>query len=100
MPSQLRWDELGLLLRLRASGARPCRICDTETSSADTWNRKRDKRKVEARLGLTEFPEADSISGGGVRFRDRTGLLLAVGYDRVLYGDHGESDELCCRSIP
>jgi hypothetical protein len=104
----LRWDEMGLLLRLRASEALPCRICDAEPSAADTWNRRRDKRKVEARLGLTEFPQAGKSSSSGVRFRDRTGLLIAVGYERVLYGDHGgfggtaaaRASDLCLPACP
>lgn len=38
------------------------------------------------RLGLTEFPDPTRPP---VQFRDKYGVLLALGYTRVLYGDHG-----------
>lgn len=57
-------------------------------TSADSGNRRRDKRKVEKRLKLVEGGE------GARALCDRDGRLLASGYERVCYGDHGPYLEL------
>mmetsp|Transcript_50241 Transcript_50241/g.162655 ORF Transcript_50241/g.162655 Transcript_50241/m.162655 type:complete len:417 (-) Transcript_50241:238-1488(-) len=54
------------------------------SSTADSSNRMRDKRKVEAKLKLPEFGDECTV------FCDaRDGRRVAVGYLRVVYGDHG-----------
>ena len=60
-------------------------------SSADTWQRARDKARVERRLGLPEWAAAGTQP---FEFRDKSGLVVARGYTRVLYGDHGAYLEL------
>jgi len=54
-------------------------------STADSPNRLRDKLKIEHDLGLTE------IGDSSTKFRERggAGRLVARGYLRMLYGDHG-----------
>lgn len=46
-------------------------------------NRLRDKRRVEQRCGLAEHGDAKTV------FLTPRGALFAVGYVRVVYGDHG-----------
>lgn len=60
------------------------------TSTADTWKRKVDKQKVEKRLRLAEF----GTPGETIRIEDKQGELIATGYVRVLYGDHGAYVEI------
>ena len=84
------------------------------TTTADSRNRKRDKRKVEQKLGLTEFPATPCSNKGAssennkgpssstslpaapvaVKLYDLEGTWLAEGYERVVYGDHGPYVEL------
>mmetsp|Transcript_38906 Transcript_38906/g.61520 ORF Transcript_38906/g.61520 Transcript_38906/m.61520 type:complete len:635 (+) Transcript_38906:60-1964(+) len=54
-------------------------------STADTWNRIRDKERVEKDLNLKEFGNAETV------FVERADPLTVIGtgYRRVLYGDHG-----------
>ena len=63
-----------------------------EETQADTPHRRRDKRKVETRLGLVESGEAGRL------LYDATAAEgdepLAVGYRRVVYGDAGAYVEL------
>ena len=78
----------------------------TASSTADTWQRARDKARVERRLGLPERPPATPpatplaepaeppTSSTTFEFRDKSGLVIARGYTRVLYGDHGAYIEL------
>ena len=52
-------------------------------TTADSWNRIRDKQVLEYRTGLTE-------EGNETRkFYSKKGTLLAKGYIRIVYGDHG-----------
>lgn len=55
-----------------------------QKSTADSWNRLRDQEKIEGELGLSEH-------GGTTDFYAKAtpDLLVAKGYDRVVYGDHG-----------
>lgn len=46
-------------------------------------NRLRDKHRVEQLLGLNEWGDADT------QFLLRDGRLFAIGYRRIVYGDHG-----------
>ncbi|CAE7721289.1 unnamed protein product [Symbiodinium pilosum] len=57
----------------------------TFRSTVDSWNRKRDRKWVENRLGI---PEEGDGSTTFVNELD-TSVVIAVGYRRVLYGDHG-----------
>lgn len=52
-------------------------------TTADTPNRIRDKRRVELATGLQE------TGNDSTRFFTYKGLLVAVGYTRIVYGDHG-----------
>lgn len=52
-------------------------------STACYPNRQRDRLRVEATLGLLEFGNAETA------FYTPIGTLFAVGYRRVVYGDHG-----------
>ncbi|CAK0794333.1 unnamed protein product [Prorocentrum cordatum] len=63
--------------------------CGLGSSSADCWNRLRDKARVEGELGLSE-------DGGDVELHDASNpsCLVATGYTRVVYGDHGAYLEL------
>mmetsp|Transcript_91407 Transcript_91407/g.263864 ORF Transcript_91407/g.263864 Transcript_91407/m.263864 type:complete len:273 (+) Transcript_91407:77-895(+) len=56
-----------------------------ESSTADCWNRFRDKARVEGELGLSEHGSPD------IEFRDAADpkTVVAHGYRRVVYGDHG-----------
>mmetsp|Transcript_119720 Transcript_119720/g.343972 ORF Transcript_119720/g.343972 Transcript_119720/m.343972 type:complete len:268 (-) Transcript_119720:107-910(-) len=58
---------------------------ETTASTADCWNRLRDKERVEGELGLDEFGAPD------VEFRDAFDpkTVVARGYQRIVYGDHG-----------
>lgn len=58
---------------------------DARDTAADTWNRRRDKDLVEAELGLAEGGDAllELFDVG------RPQTLIARGYTRVVYGDHG-----------
>ena len=56
------------------------------TTSADTWQRARDKAKVEKKLGLAEHPDFSHTSPL-VEFRDKSGLVVARGYTRVRCGE-------------
>lgn len=70
-------------------------------STADCWNRLRDKQRVEAELGIREFGVAD------VDFFDASApdIKVACGYERVVYGDHGpyiefRTDQIVWSSLP
>lgn len=54
-------------------------------STADSWNRRRDKNRVEGALHISEWGNEDTI------FVDpmEPDVTLAKGYQRILYGDHG-----------
>mmetsp|Transcript_35996 Transcript_35996/g.78762 ORF Transcript_35996/g.78762 Transcript_35996/m.78762 type:complete len:210 (-) Transcript_35996:127-756(-) len=58
-------------------------------STADNWNRLRDKSVVEAELGLSE-------EGAEVELHDASSpeKLIARGYRRIVFGDHGPYVEL------
>ena len=58
-------------------------------SAADTKERRAARYKVEKRLGLAEEPAPESALAMYTLFLDKSGAALAVGYARVLYGDHG-----------
>lgn len=46
-------------------------------------NRLDDKDRVESECGIVEFGNANRV------FRTKGGQIFAVGYERVVYGDHG-----------
>ena len=55
-----------------------------DISTVDSWNRRRDRDRIERRWGLPEFPER------GVQYTFwAEGQVVAQGYNRVVYGDHG-----------
>lgn len=61
-----------------------------------TMNRLTDQRRVQKRLGLAEVGDSHTVfferaPGTSAVIR---GAVLAVGYERVLYGDHGPYVEL------
>eukprot|EP00933_Yihiella_yeosuensis_P021438 TRINITY_DN16951_c2_g1_i1.p1 TRINITY_DN16951_c2_g1~~TRINITY_DN16951_c2_g1_i1.p1 ORF type:complete len:374 (+),score=41.08 TRINITY_DN16951_c2_g1_i1:96-1124(+) len=64
-------------------------------------NRERDKNRVESALGLSEFGDSAtefySVRCGG--------LPIGLGYDRIVYGDHGpyvefSSHQICWSTFP
>lgn len=57
----------------------------TFRSTVDSWNRKRDRKWVEKKLGIAEKGNSTTVF---VNELD-TSTVIAVGYRRVLYGDHG-----------
>jgi len=57
-------------------------------TTADSWNRIRDKERIETTLNLSE--EGNETT----KFYSPKGTLLAVGYERIVYGDHGPYIEL------
>lgn len=58
-------------------------VNDIFTTTAIYPNREKDKKLIDEMIGLIE-------SGSPyVKFYTRLGLLLAVGYIRIVYGDHG-----------
>mmetsp|Transcript_59919 Transcript_59919/g.111024 ORF Transcript_59919/g.111024 Transcript_59919/m.111024 type:complete len:234 (-) Transcript_59919:118-819(-) len=70
------------------------------TSTADCWNRVREKDLVEGELGLPEY-------GMRVDLFDAScpGCRVADGYTRVVYGDHGayvelDPSQVCWESLP
>lgn len=56
-------------------------------------NRQKDKRRVEALYRLEEFGSPDR------KFYSPRGLLLAIGYKRMVYGDHGPYIEFAPENI-
>ena len=54
-----------------------------ETSTVDSPNRERDRKFVEAEWELSEFGDSD------YEFYTMMGTLIAIGYVRMVYGDHG-----------
>jgi len=54
-------------------------------STVDSWNRERDQRRIEKKLGIPE--EGDNVTVFVNELDDSA--VIAVGYRRVLYGDHG-----------
>jgi hypothetical protein len=67
-----------------------------------TMNRLMDQRRVQVKLGLSEVGDSHTV------FRERlpkdvgtsaAGPILAVGYERVLYGDHGPYIEFSAEQI-
>jgi hypothetical protein len=63
------------------------------TTTAIYPNRIADKERIERTQGLAEFGDEDT------EFRTRKGTLLAKGYVRVVYGDHGPYIEFEPRHI-
>jgi len=62
-------------------------------TTADNFVRRKAKARVESRLQLTE------AGTQATRFYDKQGVLLATGYQRVLYGDHGAYVEMAAEQI-
>jgi len=61
-------------------------------------NRQRDKHRVESTLGLGEF--GDEFTEFYLRPQDDSrAIMLARGYERVVYGDHGPYVEFLSRQI-
>eukprot|EP00435_Cladocopium_sp_Y103_P029253 s2757_g7.t1 len=54
-------------------------------STVDSWNRERDQWRIEKKLGLPEEGDDTTVF---VNEKDAS-AVIAVGYRRVLYGDHG-----------
>merc|ERR1719188_2861300 len=71
------------------------------SSTAVLPNRERDKHRVENSLGLPEFGDATTEF-----YAAKSGLLpVALGYDRIVYGDHGpyvefSPEHICWDSFP
>ena len=61
------------------------------SSTADSWNRQRDKAYIETSLKLPEFAEMLREPEEYPKFYSLGvgGELVARGYHRVVYGDHG-----------
>ena len=62
-------------------------------------NRVSDKAKVERRLGLQEHGSEDVI------FLTSKGTVIATGYVRIVYGDHGpyielRREQIACKLVP
>lgn len=71
-------------------------------STAKFENREFDKQRVENSLGLPEFGDATTEFWG---LRDYGFIPLALGYDRIVYGDHGpyvefSPEHICWTSFP
>lgn len=65
------------------------------SSTAFLPNRESDKRRVEETLGLSEFGDNSTQF-----YAARSGLVpVGVGYDRIVYGDHGPYVELSTHHI-
>jgi len=62
-------------------------------TTATTANRLADKARIERELGLPEVGDADTV------FLDRKLNVLARGYERIVYGDHGPYLELTASQI-
>jgi len=62
------------------------------TTTAITENRVHDKAWT-AELGLQEFGEPDGV------LCDRDGVVLATGYNRIVFGDHGPYMELTTEQV-
>eukprot|EP00933_Yihiella_yeosuensis_P014287 TRINITY_DN12863_c0_g2_i1.p1 TRINITY_DN12863_c0_g2~~TRINITY_DN12863_c0_g2_i1.p1 ORF type:complete len:252 (+),score=41.85 TRINITY_DN12863_c0_g2_i1:68-757(+) len=78
----------------------PWKETSVVTTTADTWNRLRDKERVEGELGLSE-------KGGDAKLFDASepGTLIAQGYRRIVYGDHGayvefEPTQIIWKNLP
>ena len=65
-----------------------CKISIAWMTTADCANRERDKKRVEGCLNLPEVGDLYTA------FLDSAGFQVALGYDRVVYGDHGPYLEL------
>eukprot|EP00929_Paragymnodinium_shiwhaense_P027711 TRINITY_DN16202_c0_g1_i3.p1 TRINITY_DN16202_c0_g1~~TRINITY_DN16202_c0_g1_i3.p1 ORF type:complete len:1279 (-),score=334.61 TRINITY_DN16202_c0_g1_i3:63-3899(-) len=59
-------------------------------STVDCWNRRRDKDRIDRRLGVPERGDATT------EFSDSKAadVIVAIGYNRLLFGDHGPYVEL------
>lgn len=71
-------------------------------STAHLPNRERDKQRVENSLGLPEFGDATSEFWA---VRDYGYIPIALGYERIVYGDHGpyvefSPEQICWDSFP
>lgn len=93
--AQRTWHSMGATLGAAAhmGGLLPTEWARTATgqwvrvqsSTVDFPNRERDKQRVESCVGLPEFGDISTefyAVGSGYAF-------FAVGYDRIVYGDHG-----------
>lgn len=61
-------------------------------------NRQRDKARVEAELGLSEF--GDNFTQFYLRTADGTpSVLIGIGFERIVYGDHGPYIELAKNQV-
>jgi hypothetical protein len=63
-----------------------------EKTTAVTENREKDKAWT-TELGLKEFGEPDGV------LCDRDGVVLATGYRRIVFGDHGPYMELTTEQV-
>ncbi|CAE7786976.1 unnamed protein product [Symbiodinium sp. CCMP2592] len=69
-------------------------------STADCWNRLRDKDRVEAELGLYETGGEEELFDASAPSR-----LIARGYRRIVFGDHGpyvefEASQIVWENLP
>ena len=62
-------------------------------STVNSPNRLRDQARVEAEHGLSESGRSDVV------FEDKRGEVIARGYERLVYGDHGPYIEFRPRQI-
>lgn len=74
---------------------------DGFVTTCDSWNRLRDKARVEHDLGISE--RGDSFT----EFVDpkQPDVIVGIGYRRVLFGDHGpyiefETAQVCWEALP
>eukprot|EP00971_Amphidinium_carterae_P076774 1516484-Amphidinium_carterae.1 len=91
----------------RSSSSKRAPAFLSPTTTADSWNRLRDKERVERELGLEEHGHNQEVlvarglpASIDVCMLLKAGLLqLGSGYRRVLYGDHGPYVELLPEQI-
>jgi ribosomal protein S18 acetylase RimI-like enzyme len=62
-------------------------------STVDSPNRERDRQRIEKEYNLPEKGSNEFI------FYDKNGKILSIGYERVVYGDHGPYIEFTTEQI-
>eukprot|EP00747_Dinoflagellata_sp_TGD_P179050 gnl/TRDRNA2_/TRDRNA2_29190_c0_seq1.p1 gnl/TRDRNA2_/TRDRNA2_29190_c0~~gnl/TRDRNA2_/TRDRNA2_29190_c0_seq1.p1 ORF type:complete len:358 (+),score=52.62 gnl/TRDRNA2_/TRDRNA2_29190_c0_seq1:107-1180(+) len=71
------------------------------SSTAKHPNRERDKKRIEETVGLDEFGDSATEF-----YAAKSGLgLVAIGYERIVYGDHGpyvefSQEQICWANFP
>ena len=75
---QWSWAKVGAKLDHSVRDYKP-----RPTSTADSSNRLRDKKRIESKWAVCEF------GNPSIEFFDAAGELVARGYEGIVYGDHG-----------